>query len=268
MTSAKTSLFNTTTVLLGIGLLIAVWWATALALGPARLPTPPAQLSAIFELVTYSPILASQPGSTGSIIPDLLATFSRALFGVAVGCLFGVVVGLLLGGIQRLRYFVELPLEALRVIPPLAIAPFFLMWFGPSVETQVGTLALFAFLRVVVNAIEAQRNVLPQLRQYAQTLGANRRQMFTGIVAPAIFPELIGAFRVTLASGWGLQIVTELLGTPSGVGRVLVYLVPLLRPDLIIAVIFWMTLLAVLIDTVLFRFVAVRLTRWVPRARA
>ena len=98
------------------------------------------------------------------------------------------------------------------------------------------------------------------------TMGATRGQVFRTVIWPALFPELVGAMRVILAASWGLQVVAELLGTPAGVGKVFLYLIPLLRPDLIIAVIFWVTVVAVIVDQFVFVPIARWVTRWVPRA--
>jgi ABC-type nitrate/sulfonate/bicarbonate transport system permease component len=90
--------------------------------------------------------------------------------------------------------------------------------------------------------------------------------VYRTVVLPAIVPELVGAMRVALAATWGLEIVAELLGSPAGVGRLFSYLVPLLRPDLIIALIAWVTLVAVGLDQLILVPLLRVSTRWVPRA--
>ena len=250
----------------GVAAALAVWWSTALAIGEARLPTPVQQVHALLEVVTFSQILASQPGSPGHIWWDLVYTTSRCLSGVFVGSLLAILFGLAMAWSRTFRDVTELPIETLRTIPPLAAIPFFLMWLGPAALTQFLLLVFFAFLRVVINTVEAVRNVPPVYGQYAMTMGATRAAMFRTVVWPAVLPELIGAIRVVLAASWGLQVVAELLGTPAGVGKIFSYLVPLLRPDLIIAVIFWITAIAVVVDQFLFLPLARRATRWVPRS--
>jgi ABC-type nitrate/sulfonate/bicarbonate transport system permease component len=71
---------------------------------------------------------------------------------------------------------------------------------------------------------------------------------------------------VALAASWGLEIVAELLGSPAGIGRLFTYLVPLLRPDLIIALVFWTTIVAVVLDQLVLVPIVRWTTRWVPRA--
>jgi ABC-type nitrate/sulfonate/bicarbonate transport system permease component len=250
---------------LGILLVIAIWRLMATTVGPSRLPTPWQQVSALAEVAWFSPVLAAQPGGSGNLVGDVLYTTSRCLTGGFVGGVLGVLVGLAMGWSARVRNLLELPIEAFRTVPPLAAIPFFLMWFGPTALTQFTVLVFYSFLRVVINVVEAIRNVPPVYRQYAATLGATPRQIYRNVVLPAIVPELVGAMRVALAATWGLEIVAELLGSPAGVGRLFAYLVPLLRPDLIIALVFWVTVLAVAIDQCVLVPLVWLSTRWVPR---
>jgi ABC-type nitrate/sulfonate/bicarbonate transport system permease component len=246
--------------------MIALWWAIAVAVGPSRLPTPLQQLDAIIEVVWYSPVLAAQPGGSGRLASDLVYTATWCVVGVVVGGGLGVATGLGMARSLAVRSLLALPIEVFRTVPPLAAVPFVLMWLGPSAVTQFLVLVFYSFLRLVINAVEAVRNVPPILMQFSRTLGATPGQVFRTVVLPAIVPELVGGMRVAFAASWGLQIVVELLGSPAGIGKLFAYLVPLLRPDLIIALIVWVTLVAVALDQCVLVPLVRWSTRWVPRA--
>ncbi len=249
----------------GIATAFGGWWLIAMYVGESRLPTPVQQIVALVEVAWFSPILAARSGGSGQLTGDLLYTTLRCVTGAFAGAALGIFLGLILGWSRRVRAVLELPIEALRTIPPLAAIPFFLMWFGPAAITQFLVLVFYSFLRVVINTVEAVRNVPPVLSQYAQTLGATPRQVYRTVILPAIIPELVAGMRVAFATSWGLEIVAELLGSPAGIGKLFAYLVPLLRPDLIIALIIWVTLVAVGLDQLVLVPVARWSTRWVPR---
>lgn len=248
----------------GIIAALGLWWLIAAIVGESRLPTPYEKLLAFIEVAWSSPVLRAQPGGSPHLWGDLWYTMARAVNGSILGTALGIAVGIAMGWSQRLNALLEPVIEVFRTIPPLAAIPFFLMWFGPTAEVQLAMLVFYAFLRLVINTVEAIRTVSPVLRQYAMTLGADAGQVYRTVVLPAIVPELIGAFRVVLAASWGLQIVAELLGSPAGIGKQLTYLVPLLRPDLIMALILWVTISAVVVDQFFLLPIARRVTRWVP----
>ncbi len=251
--------------LAGLTTALAGWWVIAGRVGPSRLPTPWQQVVALAEVVWFSPVLAAQPGGSGTLIGDVMYTTARCITGGVAGAALGVGIGLSMGWSRRCRALLEVPIELFRTIPPLAAIPFFLMWFGPAALTQFLVLVFYSFLRLVINTVEAIRNVSPVVSRYALTLGATQGQVYRTVILPAIVPELAAAMRVALAATWGLEIVSELLGSPAGVGKVFSYLVPLLRPDLIIALIAWVTAVAVSLDQFVLVPLARRSTRWVPR---
>ncbi len=250
----------------GIASALAIWWMIAAGVGPSRLPTPLQQLLALVEVVWFSPVLAARPGGSGQLIGDVLYTTARCVTGGVVGATLGIAIGMAMGWSAPLRNLLDLPIEMFRSIPPLAAIPFFLMWFGPAALTQFLVLVFYAFLRLVINTLEAIRNVPPVISQYARTLGASRGQVYRTVILPAIIPELVGGMRVAFAASWGLEIVAELMGSPAGVGKLFAYLVGLLRPDLIIALIAWVTVVAVGLDQLVLVPLMRVTTRWVPRA--
>jgi ABC-type nitrate/sulfonate/bicarbonate transport system permease component len=186
-----------------------------------------------------------------------------AAAGTALGVSIGVGVALLMTWHRRVFLFLTPGIEALRTVPPLAAAPFFLMWFGPGWVSQIAILIVFASLRLVIFTLEAVRSVPPVHQYYAMTLGANRAQMLRTVVLPAIVPELIGAVRVAIATAWGLQVVGELLGTMMGVGKLFSILSMLLATADILALVLWLTIIAIVTDVVITR-LARRMTRWLP----
>ena len=249
--------------IVGVALFFAIWWWAALELGRTRLPGPQAVIERLFSSLTWSRELVIQGGGKNGLYPHLIHTFTRTILGASIGVSLGIIVGLAMGWSEKLRYFLNPPLEAIRTIPPLAAAPFFLMWFGPTPSAQLGMLIFYCFLILVINTSSAIRNVPPVYIQFAMTQGATRGQTFRTVVLPAIMPELIGGIRVAIGVSWGIEIVTEMLGSPRGMGQIFAMLLSLQALDLIIVGIVWITVMAVIVDAI-FTGVARYITRWMP----
>ena len=164
----------------------------------------------------------------------------------------------------QFRDFIQPPIEVMRAIPPLAIAPMLLIWFGPTATTQYVMLIGYMFLAIVINTLEAIRNVPQVSIHYALTMGASRGQVFRTIVLPAIVPELVGGIRVGVALAWGIAVVTELLGAPVGIGKVFSMMLTAQGLDIIIISIFYVTIVAFATDRLVV-LVAGYVTRWMPR---
>jgi ABC-type nitrate/sulfonate/bicarbonate transport system permease component len=246
----------------GLIAFISVWWLVSTAMDPLQLPAPDAVASAAVPLLFHSDALATQFGSgNGGILPHLLISLLRLLLGTTLGVALGVAIGLAMTYERRVAWLLDLPTRILRAVPPLAVIPFVLVWFGTSAVSQVFVVALYILLLVLVSTTNAVANVRPVHARFAQTMGATKAQTYRQVVLPAILPELIGGLRVALAFAWGLLVVAELVGGNHGIGRVLSLLVPLLQTPDLIAAILWIVLVAVLVDWLFMR-VERYLLRW------
>lgn len=248
----------------GIVLTLAIWESLSFWLGEFKLPRIQTVGTAMLGDLVQNPILEMQGGGSNGIWPHLLYSFERTLMGGAIGVILGFLFGLLIGYDWRVRFLVEAPIETMRMIPPLAAIPFFLMWFGPTETAQLSMTAFYCFFMLVINTVSAIVNIDPVYTNYARTLGASRAQVYRTVVVPAIVPELVGGVRVVIGVAWGIQIVTELMGAQQGMGQVFSMAIPMQALDLIIVGILWITLLAAATDF-LFVLVARRFTRWLPQ---
>ncbi len=263
ITPVKLSLKEILIKSFGVVLIFVCWEIISHILPPSRLPSPSAVIGELFGGLFSSTLISSQGGGSKGLFPHLIYTIQRWASGVMVGSFLGIVAGLVLGWSEKLRDFIEPPLETIRAIPPLVAVPFLLLWFGPGAFTQFLVVVFFCFMRVVVFTVEAINNVLLTQKQFALTLGASRGLVFKTVVLPAIFPELIGGIRVVMASSWGIEVVAELMGSQSGVGRVFAFLIPVLAAKSIIAAILWITIIAAMLDAI-FVYFSRFLTKWVP----
>ena len=106
-------------------------------------------------------------------------------------------------------------------VPILIAAPFLLIWFGVGRTSAVSLVTFYVVVILYVSAQRAALNLDPIYEHYGLTLGADRRQMLGAILIPGATPEILGGFRIALAGCWGLEAVAELLGSQTGIGKVL-----------------------------------------------
>ena len=88
----------------------------------------------------------------------------------------GILVGLAMGWIRRFRDLVQPPIEVLRAVPPLAIAPMLLIWFGPTATTQYVMLIGYTFLAIVIHPSFFIPSPMATNVPGAAFFGASRRQ--------------------------------------------------------------------------------------------
>ena len=238
-----------------IAILLAIWLTVTLGgfVRPLFVPGP-ADLARGFE--QWGPSMPDDIWQTVGL---------RIVPGFILGGLVGLVVGILMAISQTFRAVADPIVEVVRPLPPLALIPLLILWFGIGIGTHVVMIAFGTFIVMVVTAYEAVRNVPPIYLQAAATLGANRTQTFRRVIVPAIVPDIFGGVRVAVAASFGYAVAAELMGAQGGVGWFMVTSRRYLLTENIVAALIVIVVLAFLADQ-LVRWVNRRLTSWKPRA--
>jgi ABC-type nitrate/sulfonate/bicarbonate transport system permease component len=206
---------------LGVALLVGLWWLVAASTDPVRLPDPPAVLDAIRADWSTIPALQFVAFQSGGIADALRWTTVNVVVGVAVGTGAGFVVGAVLGSSRVLRELAHVPMLLLGTLPVLVLLPFLLTWFGTARFVQSGLVIAFAFVTVSAVVQRATIDVGAAYSGYAATLGAGRSRLVRSVLLPAALPPAVGAVRVAAAAGWGFETVAELLGGQDGIGKLI-----------------------------------------------
>jgi ABC-type nitrate/sulfonate/bicarbonate transport system permease component len=258
--------------LLVLAAMLAIWSLAALYVkGQAARPevTLPGPWSVVGDFDTISTFLGAGAEHTfGNALRVLwentLTSVLRLLAGVVAGIAAGVLAGLLISSSRWIRAFAQVPVLLLRTIPLFALVPLFLAWFGGT-DTGVVTFIGFAvFSMLVVNTIEAVRNVPPVLISFARVLGASRLRVYRTVIVPAIVPELIAAVRVVLGLSWALLLAGEFLGAQSGLGHILILAQQYSLTSRMILIVLLMMAYTVIVDRAFAR-LGGRFTRWQPQ---
>lgn len=204
--------------------------------------------------------------ATVVLIQNSIVTARRVVIGVGLGITLGVAIGLLVGWSRWIREIVLPPVLLLRTIPILALIPLFLFWFGTR---EIGiliyiTFAVFAMM--VINTIEAIRNVSPLFHDYARCMGASQSQVYRTVVMPAIVPALAGGIRVILGISWAIALAGELLATNRGLGWLMILSERQLKTGSMAVVVALFVVFSLVVNAV-FLMASNYVSRWQPRGR-
>lgn len=156
----------------------------------------------------------------GKIMLDILRTLYRMITGFAVSVVIGVPIGLLMGSSQRVSNSLEFIVDFLRSIPGTALIPLFMFFFGIGDESKIAMGAFASSLVIIINSMYGVSHANRTRRMVAQTLRANRIQMFTRVIFPDALPEVFLGMRIGLSLTLVLVVVSEMfLGTTMGIGH-------------------------------------------------
>lgn len=257
---------NNLYMFLGFSFIFLLWISMSLILGETRFPSPWRVLEKFFAHAFSSPEIALQGAGTSGFFPHVLTTLFRYLIGFLTGILLSYICLIFIARFKLFREFFVPIVDIFRAIPPLALAPFMLLWFGTNAIGIVSIVIFYAFTMVFVAGIEAIDRLDPAQVNFSKTLGANKSTIVFNIIMPSILPTMAGPIKVAASWSWGLVVIGELLGAKSGIGRVLNAFIPMLSTDLIMVGILWILLLAVCMERIT-NFTLNKLLRWMPGTR-
>jgi ABC-type nitrate/sulfonate/bicarbonate transport system permease component len=248
--------------LAGAVLFIALWELASLLVSPIILPGPLSVLGRAATDFWSAPALSYY----GVEDPSLAGNLAYTAENVAIAALIGAVIGVTLGLLSARVWFVRAAMDPIMMtagtVPILIAAPFLLIWFGVGRASAVSLVAFYIVVILYVSAQRAALNLDPIYENYALTLGSRRGRMLRDILIPGIVPEILGGFRIALAGSWGLEAVAELLGSQSGIGKVLEVLAGATDPQGILATLLVLGFAAIVTDglaaTLIARFAAWR----------
>jgi NitT/TauT family transport system permease protein len=198
----------------GSVLLFFVVWlvATESGLVHTRFLVSPLDVAAEF-------VSLARNGYTGVPISHHIgASVARAVTGLTLALAIGVPVGLLVGW-NRFAGAALGPLLAMaRPIPPIALIPLTVLWFGIGQGAKVFLIFLAGFLYVSLTTANSVRDVKAVLPRAGRMLGASDRQIFMYVVFPESLPHIMSAAKVGAAISWAVVVAAELVGGQQGLG--------------------------------------------------
>lgn len=246
---------------IGAAGVLAAWTIGSLYLGEARLPLPTTVLYRFATTITSSPEIKFQGGGSGGFLPHVWATTLHFLYGTLGGIALSTAALLSAARFPTFKASLDPFVAILRTVPPLALAPFLLLWFGTAPSAQAMLVAFYVFVMLYPPAIAAVERTEPALVDFASTLGASRGTIVLEILFPAVIPAVAGPLQVAISWSWGLVVVGEILGARQGVGKLLAAFVPITATDLTMVAILWVLILAVISESLLALLLR-RATRW------
>jgi putative hydroxymethylpyrimidine transport system permease protein len=238
---------------MGLGAVLAVWWAVVLLAAPPPflLPDPHQVAQTLWEKHT---LLLHHAG----------VTLTEILLGFALGAGAGILLALALFALPRGGQWLLPILIASQALPVFALAPLLVLWAGYGMASKVIMAALTLFFAVTANFYEGLQRTPPALLDLAHTLRGRRRLILWRIRIPAALPHLAAGLRIAAVYAPVGAVVGEWVGSGAGLGYLMLQANGRMQTDLLFA-----ALAVLLVMTLTFYTLVDRALRWlIPMRRS
>ncbi|KZL92110.1 ABC transporter permease [Clostridium magnum] len=220
-------------------LIIIIWWiGSALHIfNDYIIPSPLSILSAAYTLL-----------KGGVLIKHISVSFCRVLVGFLITFAIAFPLAVLAGMNKKLMLYLEPFLEFNRHIPPIAVIPILILWFGIGEVSKLAVIFLATFFPVFSSTLTGVTNYDEKLLEVGAVFNFSNKDKFFKIILPQAIPSIITGIQLGLGYSWRSLMGAELVAASSGIGYMIMDAEQLSRPDIIIVGIFSIGILGYAID--------------------
>jgi ABC-type nitrate/sulfonate/bicarbonate transport system permease component len=202
-------------------ILVVVWQLFTAAAANVWFPTPLEIVRRGRELWFTAP--AGGFGLSDTVFVDILPSLARVVGGWAAAIVLGVALGTALGRSRTGMQYVGPLFAFFRALPSPALVPVFILLFGIENGMKLALIVFAAIWPILLNTVDGVRSVDSVKTDTARSFRTPRGQWVTMVVLPAALPKIFAGMRLSLAISVILMVVSEMVGTTSGIGYQLNY---------------------------------------------
>lgn len=200
-----------------------------------------------FELAKPTEFIAEMGRSSDMLLEATWATTQEILYGFLLSFAIGVLLAVLIvrfGWLERALY----PLIVLfQVVPKVALAPIFILWFGYGLAPKLLLIVVIAFFPITLNMIVGLKAIDQDLILLMRSVGSSKNQVLTRIQIPTSLPYLFAGMRIAITLAVIGAVVAEFAGAQKGLGYLIQFASTQLDTPLMFAALTLVSLLGLIL---------------------
>jgi taurine transport system permease protein len=188
---------------------------SGLQMEPIWMPAPEAVVGQFFDI-------AKNGYQNVSLWEHVGWSLWRVVAGFVLGSIVGIPLGYAMGLSGWARGWFDPIVEFMRPVPPLALIPLVIIWFGIGEQGKIVLLFLAALWVMIIAARAGVSGVNITKVHAAYSLGASKWQVLRHVIVPNSLPEIFTGARVAMGVCWGTVVAAELVAAEKGAGKMIV----------------------------------------------
>jgi NitT/TauT family transport system permease protein len=154
----------------------------------------------------------------GSLARNTWTTAQEALLGLVIGTGGGIVGGIALAKAKSVATVLNPYVLGAYSLPRVALAPFFVLWFGIGLTSKVALVVSIVFFMVVFNVKQGMESIDRDLVDAMRSMHAGPIAMLRYVTVPSLLPWLFASVKICIGMALIGAVVGELVGASKGLG--------------------------------------------------
>ncbi|MBC9926210.1 MULTISPECIES: ABC transporter permease [unclassified Leucobacter] len=171
-----------------------------------------------FKLAKPSAIALELVDSAGLLLAATWVTTQEILYGFLISIAVGVLLALIVVRYRWLDRALYPLIVLFQVVPKVALAPIFILWFGYGLAPKLWLIVVIAFFPITLNMMVGLKGFDPDLKMLMKSIGASSSQFLWRIQFPTSLPNLFAGLRIAITLCVIGAVVAEFSGASAGLG--------------------------------------------------
>lgn len=170
---------------------------------------------------------------SGELAGHVLVSLGRVWGGYGISVLIALPAALLFHYSLRIRRLFSGTLEFFRAVPPLAMIPLLILWFGIGEGSKLAVIVLATFFPVFLNALSGFDSVDGRWLELSRSLELSLGRHLRRVLFPGALPEVVTGLRLGFGYAWRALLGAELFASASGLGYLITDAQEMARVDVV-----------------------------------
>lgn len=179
---------------------------------------------------------------------DIQTSVIRVLIGFGLATILAVPLGMILALETTAGAMIEPILSFFRYVPPSALLPLLLLWFGIGELSKILLICFGVLPYVSFMTYDVVKNTRSELIDVAYSLGAANRQIFWKVILPSALPGIWDTLRINIGAAWTFVVLAEIIASTKGLGYLINTSQHFVQTDNVIAALIIIGIIGLLTD--------------------
>lgn len=161
--------------------------------------------------------------SMSVLLEQAQPTFWAAIAGIFAAALLGILLGVAVSVSRTAMQAIYPTIVFFQLIPKVALAPVFLIWFGTGFTAKVIFAVFIAFFPVLIGTIAGLQAAPPSYGRLCQALLMSRLRTLFAVELPFALPHIFSGLRIGVTFAVIGVVLGEFITAQTGLGYIILF---------------------------------------------
>ncbi len=183
---------------------------------------------------------------TNNLYQHIGITVYETLISFLLGTAIGIIIATIMWWNKFIAKIIDPYLTVLNSLPKVALGPIIIIWAGAGMKSIIIMALLISTIITIINVYQGFADTDTNKIKLMRSLGANKRQIYTKLILPANYNNIISTLKINISMSLIGVIMGEFLVSKSGLGYLIMYGSQVFNLNLVIAGILILCIIAAL----------------------